>query len=285
VLVGVPKAGTTSLHHYLGQHPEVYVSPMDEVNFLSYPGPETARTRYSTMSFRVTSLEAYEALYAPAAGRVAVDFSASCFTSEVAVPRIKAYLHDPHLLVLLRDPSERAYSAYLHRVRKGYERRSPDEALVAGENAVELGFYADRIAELQKEFGLDRLRVWLLDDLRADPEATLADVLSYLGVNQTYQFDTASVLNRGSAPKSQVLQHALPRHQARRAITRAVPGSLLRPARWLWERTQRPADPLPTAVATRLRALYAGDIRRLEGLIQRDLSRWIEPQPPRMSTG
>ncbi len=266
------------MHHYLGQHPEVYVSAMDEINFLSYPGPEAARTRYSTMSFRVTSVEAYEALFAPAAGRVAVDFSASCFTSEVAVSRIKTYLHDPHLLVLLRDPSDRAYSAYLHRVRKGYERRSPDEALVAGEHAVELGFYAERIAELQKAFGLDRVRVWLLDDLRIDPDAALADVLSYLGVDPTYRFDTAAVLNRGSAPRSQVLQHAIPGHQARRAMIRAVPAPLLRPAKWVWERTQRPADPLPGEVETRLRSLYADDIRRLEGLIERDLSCWIEPQ-------
>lgn len=281
VLAGVPKAGTTSLYHYLAAQPGVHVSAMKEINFLSYPGAEVARERYPWLKFPITTLDEYAALFADADGRVPIDFSASCFRSEVAVARIREFVPDAGVLLLLRDPVERTWSAYQHQVRKGYERRSPDQVLVRGERIVDLGFYADRVAEFRGEFGADRVAVWLLDDLRRDPAGTLREILTHVGAQPTEPLAVDRVHNPGTAPRSRIVHRLVPDYAQRRKIRARVPDPLLRPLEWAWRSNQRPADPLPPDLESRLRTLYADDIRRLAGLLDRDLDSWLGRLPAR----
>ena len=176
VLAGVPKAGTTSLYRYLHAQPGVYVSDVKEINFLSYPGATLAKERYPWLHFPVTTVDAYDALFADAGNRVPIDVSPSCFRSEVSIARMQEFLHEPGILLLLRDPVERAWSAYQDQVRKGYEHRPPERALVPGERMVELGFYAERVGAFQRAFGagLQQYGLKARVDERARHEAVAA---------------------------------------------------------------------------------------------------------------
>lgn len=87
--------------HYVRQQPEVAVSAIKEVNFLSYPGEAKAREQ-PWLRFPVTSLDEYRALFPE--GRVGVDFSASCFQSPVAIDRIHRFLPDAQLLIRCVTP-------------------------------------------------------------------------------------------------------------------------------------------------------------------------------------
>lgn len=275
VLVGVPRSGTTSLYQYLGQHPQICLSEIKEVNFLSYPGEEVARRDFPRMRFPVRSLEEYGRLFADAGSRVPVDFSASCFRSAVAIDRIRQFLPDGRFFVVLRDPVGRAYSAYLNRVAKGYESRSPDVALVPGDVSVDNGFYSERIAAFRMAFGVERVRVWLFDDLVTRPEATLKEVFGYLGVDSSVAIDTTAVHNRGGVPRSQALGRLLPSYARRRQLGDALPGPLRTAARRLGHLNRAPAPRLPEAVERRLRDLYTDEVHRLEELLGRDLDSWI----------
>jgi hypothetical protein len=277
VLVGVPRAGTTSLYHYLGQHPQVDVSPVKEVNFLAYPGEEAARTGTPWLRFPVTTLTGYERLFAGSSGRVGVDFSASCFRSPVAIERIRRYVPDAGLLVVLRDPVARAYSAYLNQTGKGYESRPAEVALVPGQRAVDNGFYAEPLARFLEAFGPERVRVWLFDDLAGQPRDTMAEVFGHLGVDRDFPLDLRTVYNRASVSRSPVLAHALPGYGTRRALSRVLPARLAPPVRRAWRTLRVPAPPLPAPVAERLRRLYTPDILRTQELLARDLSGWLEP--------
>jgi len=274
VLVGVPRAGTTSLYHYLDQHPGVEVSERKEINFLAYPGQDVARRDYPWLRFDVRTLDDYEALFAASADRVTVDFSASCFRSPVAIERIQRYVPEARLFVLLRDPVARAWSAYLNRVRKGYESRSPDVALVAGQRAVDNGFYSARLEAFRDAFGPERVRVWLFDDLAARPEATVATIFDYLGVDPTVTVDVAAVYNRASVPGGGRLRRFVPDYGRLRRVADALPPPLRTAARQAWRRNQVPAPVLDPDLAGRLRKLYDDDIGRLEDLIGRDLGSW-----------
>ncbi len=278
VLVGVPRSGTTSLYAYLNQHPDVAVSQMKEINFLAYPGEEAARDRYPWLSFPVTTLDAYEGLFADAGARVKVDFSAACFRSEVAIARIRQFVPHAGLLVLLRDPVGRAYSAYLNQVRKGYESRPPEEALVSGQRAVENGYYCERLSALVDAFGPRRVRVWLFDDLKRAPEATLSSVFEYLGVDPSMQVDTSRVLNKASLPRNAFVHRLLPNYAIRRRLSRSLPKQLLPFLRTTWERNQSAAPPLPREVEVRLRHLFENEVRQLERILDRDLGSWL-PTP------
>src|SRR5689334_14600377 len=66
-IVGAPKAGTTSLYHYLKQHPEVYMSPVKEPNYFSYE--ETVKQNLYHKEKGVGTFEEYSKLFASANGR------------------------------------------------------------------------------------------------------------------------------------------------------------------------------------------------------------------------
>ncbi|MGI8777110.1 MAG: sulfotransferase family protein [Acidimicrobiales bacterium] len=276
VLVGVPRAGTTSLYRYLGQHPQVWLSEIKEINFLSYPGEEVAASRYPWLRFPVRTIEEYERLFARGPGQVAVDFSASCFRSPVAIDRIRRFVPDARLFVVLRDPVARAWSAYLTRVQKRYESRPPHEAMVRGEPVVDNSFYSERLEAFQAAFGADRLRVWLFDDLTERPAATVAEVFAFLGVDPEVPVDLSTVYNKGGVPRSAALHRLLPGYQRRRQLASALPAPIRAAARRVWHLNQAPAPTLPPEVATRLRALYRDDVLRVERLIGRDLGTWLD---------
>jgi sulfotransferase family protein len=276
VVAGVPKAGTTSLYRYLRAQPGVCVSDTKEINFLSYPGPEVARERYPWLQFPVTTRDEYAALFADSGDRVSIDFSPSCFRSHVAVDRIREFVPDAGLIVLLRDPVTRAWSAYQNRIRKGYERRAPDEALVPGDRVVDMGFYNERIVELQQAFGKARVRVWLFDDLVAQPAATVVEVLQHVGAVPAVPVTLdARAHNAAHLPRSRVVHRLFPDHARRRAILNHIPRGALKPIEWIWRANQRAGEEIPQATAVRLRALYADDVARLAETLQRDLTGWL----------
>lgn len=275
VLVGVPRSGTTSLYQYLRQHPGLEVSERKEINFLAFPGDDVARRDYPWLRFEVRTLAEYEALFESAGERVGVDFSASCFRSPVAIDRIGQFVPDARLFVLLRDPVSRAWSAYLNRVRKGYEARPPQDALVPGERAVDNGFYSERLTAFREAFGPDRVRVWLFDDLAARPQATVSEVFDYLGVDPSVTVDVAAVYNKASVPRGGVVQRLLPSHDRRQRLAAVLPAPARHVVRRVWRRSQAPAPQLPPEVAARLRRGYADDVRRLQDLVDRDLGAWL----------
>jgi len=275
VLVGVPRSGTTSLYRYLGQHPQVSLSEIKEINFLSYPGDEVARRDYPWLRFPVKTPEAYERLFAAGPGEVGVDFSASCFRSRVAIERIRRYVPDARLFVLLRDPVARAWSAHLNRLDKRYESRPPGQALVPGEPAVDNGFYAERLEAFRTAFGAERVRVWLFDDLVDRPHRTVREVFEYLGVDPTAPVDLTAVHNRSGVPRSAALHRVLPGHQRRRQLAAVLPPPVRRAAQRVRQLNQAPPPELPPEVAARLRALYRDDVCRLEEILGRDLQSWL----------
>jgi Sulfotransferase family len=278
VVCGVPRCGTTSLYRYLEQHPQVDVGRLKESNFLSWPGPEVAGRAMPWVKFPVTSFEEYQRLFRGPAGAVPVDVSPSCFHSPASIERIRTFVPDAGLLVLLRDPVARAYSAYLNRLRKRYETRAPEEVLVPGDRAVDNGFYAGRLEAFLDAFGRERLRVWLFDDLSRQPGPTMAEILGHLGVDPTVPLDLGTAHNRSTVHRTPRLQRLVPRPDHGWRLARKVPRPLWRAASRVWDLTQTAPPPLPEAVERRLRELYADDVRRVGELIGRDLGAWL-PTP------
>ena len=291
VVCGVPRCGTTSLYRYLEQHPQVDVGRLKESNFLSWPGAEAAARVMPWVRFPVTSFEEYQGLFGAAGAAVPVDVSPSCFHSPAAIERIRTFVPDAGLLVLLRDPVARAYSAYLNRLRKRYETRSPEDVLVPGDRAVDNGFYAGRLEAFLAVFGPERVRVWLFDDLSRRPGPTMAEILVHLGVDPM-PLDVETAHNRSTVHRTPRLQRMVPRLDHRWRLARKVPRPLWRAASRVWDLTQTAPPPLPEGVERRLRELYADDVRRVGELIGRDLGGWLpagsvpersarsEPAPP-----
>ena len=121
LLIGAAKAGTSSLYGYLKQHPQIYMSPIKEPRFFALEG-ETLNFNGPTRGINQTSintLEAYSQLFQKVTTEKAIGEASTIYLSSPKAPeRIKHYLPDVKLIAILRDPSERAFSSYMHLVSK-----------------------------------------------------------------------------------------------------------------------------------------------------------------------
>jgi hypothetical protein len=186
-LIGAAKSGTTSLHYYLDQHPEVHMSQEKEPNYFSHLVDPTMP------GYAVTEPDKYQALFdspLPVRGEASVSYS--FWPYPAGVPQaIHAVAPDAKFLYLVRDPVERVISHYRHRVGLGTETRSLREVVETPRESVEryvtVSSYATQLEQYLKVFPLDRLLVLDHADLQRDREAVLRECFAFLGVDKAFR--------------------------------------------------------------------------------------------------
>ena len=135
LIIGADNSGTTALHRYLGQHPDIFISQPKELKFFpwenlkpDYRGPGDE----ADLSSVITSVEEYRAYFAAGAGYTARGESSPQYIYfSRAAERIRHHIPDAKLIAVLRHPAERAYSHYLMLRRDGRETLTFGEALAA----------------------------------------------------------------------------------------------------------------------------------------------------------
>ena len=292
LIVGAAKAGTSSLVHYLRNHPDVFLSRPSEPKyltstFLAFPhrGPGDDRIDAGV----VRSLEDYRALFDAAGDASAIGEKSPdlLFYYDKSIPVIREVLGEPKIIIALRNPVSRTFSAYNFMVGQGRETLSFDDALAAEDDRLadnwefiwayrRASLHADAVAAYQDAF--PDVHVLLLDDIRRDVEAATGAVFDFLGVDRTVRTEVGGVHNAHRAPRSQrvsawragegVVGAAL--NLARRAI----PSSVRDRVRGHADAWNAKPPTLSTRQRTHLATTFADDIRRLERVIQRDLSAW-----------
>jgi hypothetical protein len=269
LVIGAAKGGTTSLHFYLRQHPDVYMPPSKEINFYWDGAAAAGRTVPATF-------EAYRQCFAGATTQRAIgEISPQYLNSPSAARRIRADLPDVRLVVSLRNPADRAYSDYLGRIRIDRERRPFREAVQPGERILEDGFYAPRLRRFLEQFPRTQLHVILHEEYARDTTGTLRSLFAFLGVDPSVHIDTARRYNPAETPVSRRLNRliwsAIPRVQ--RLMPLAWRGTGL--GERVLRRTYRAAPPFPPEERRRLQEIYRDDVLETGELIGRDLREWI----------
>jgi hypothetical protein len=269
IIIGAAKAGTTSLYHYLSQHPDVYMSPIKEPGY--YCDEEQVRDIPA-----VRSREAYESLFSGTGAAQAIGEATSSYLNAVAgIDRMHADLPGARLIVSLRHPVDRAYSSYLARCARGIETSTPEDALWPGHISFETSLYGERLQRYFGRFPREQVKVIFFDDLIARPQDTVRDVFRFLGLDPAFDADTATRHNRSVVPRFARLNRAIA--GALRAARPMVPQRLL----WkgfgvaLRRPLMRAPDPLPPALRSRLLRLYRDDILTTAELVGRDLTPWL----------
>lgn len=280
-VIGVAKAGTTSLFRYLDQHPQVYMYPEKGTNYFGYEDARAWRSADEGAPpmlhhFRVTTLEEYEAAFAGAADERAIgEVSPQYFRSPTAAERIRDCLPDAKLIVSLRNPAERAFSGYLMRVRRGEAVKNPYEDLAPASSHVREGFYYERLKRYFDLFPKEQLLVLLFDDLKRDPAAAMAESFAFVGVDPDFAPDTGARHNPANIPKSRALNRLLYQPAVIRTVKSSLPDRAHGAAKRVRQINLRQAPKLSPDLRARLLEIYREDIARLEMLIDRDLSAWL----------
>ena len=286
LIIGAMKSGTTALYYYLEQHPEIYMSPVKEPNFFSSQEQENAADA-------VTNIGAYQQLFRGASGKKAIgEASHSYLYDPGAAAEIRRYVPEAKLIAILRNPIDRAYSHFLHMVRSGTEPLD-DFAQALQEEEVGIhkertfqdyigrGLYHDQLKRYFGTFPQGQVRIYLYEDLSDAPISTVQDAFRYLKVEDSFVPDVSLRRNVSGHPKYKTLDGLL-RSQSR--IKHAA--KIYLPARMRWRLSKAFDDlktrnlvqppPLQSEVRQQLIRVYREDILKLQDLIHRDLSGWLE---------
>jgi Sulfotransferase family len=289
LVIGASRSGTTSLHHYLGQHPDVYMSPVKSPNYFVSADPlpawEGAVPRAMARQW-ISERSRYEALFAGAGGRRAIGEVSPVYLQSVHAPaRILDACPDARLVAILRHPVDRAWAHYLGRRRDGLEPRDDFRAVVEAEMArplpdqVAFGSYLGCsryhhfLAGYFARFPRERIRVYLFDELLADAGALVADLFAFVGVEARIAVDTERRHNQTGVARSPLRRLLWTRTvRARTALRPLLPARVRDVGRMVLGELERPA--LDPELRARIARVLAPDLERLEALLDRDLARW-----------
>ncbi len=286
-VVGAQKCGTTSLYYYLDQHPEVYMSPVKEPHFFDYDEGEMPDFGGpSVPPPGITSMGEYQALFEGVRDEVAVgEASPTYLYLPGTEERLRRHAPGAKAIAVLRDPAERAYSAFLHTVRSWREPlddfsralREEDGRIRDGWHPLfhyrSRGFYHGQIERYLWAFGEDRVRVYLYEDLRDKPLRVLQDAFRFLGADASFVPNTSTRYNASGIPRNKTVSAMMRRANV---LTPALK-KILPPAvrQRIKGRIFAKAPPLRQDDRRELVEGYREDILKLQDLLGRDLSRWL----------
>jgi hypothetical protein len=304
LVIGAAKAGTTSLEMYLRQHPEIFFNATwKELRFYAYDGrPPAYDGPGDVVSNRhtITTLAAYEAQFREAAGRKAVgEVSPVYLYSPRAPERIAHYTPDVKLIAVLRNPVERAYSHYLHLRRDRRETETSfARALALEEERIRrnwewswhyrrVGLYHEQLARYVARFDRSRIRIFLYDDFQRDPCGVIGEILRFLEVDDAFVPDTSVRHNVSGLPRSRSFPRALMRTRTYlldklAPVEPYIPSALWRGGGttiWALYNANFAKPPIEDGVRRELVDYFRDDVRRLERLVGRDVSHWLEVRP------
>lgn len=187
IVVGAQKAGTTALFDYLSEERGIAVSDVKETHFFDDESQNWAAPDYGL----------YHQRFPPADGRVRLEATPIYIYWPNCLERIRAYNPDVRLILVLRDPVERAWSHWRMEYARGAEtnpfawciregRQRLFESQPWGHHRefsyVERGFYGEQVEHLLSLFPREQLLVLKAADLQAAPGPVLAEVRAFLGL-------------------------------------------------------------------------------------------------------
>jgi len=289
-IVGAAKAGTTSLVKYLAQHPDIFMPELKEPKYFSHQdnifphnGPGDGAVDHKVIKDFDRYLELFEpGAKSPARGEASVDY---LFFDNVP-RRIQKCVPEAVIFIILRNPIDRAFSAYMHMVRDGRENLSFEEAM--GAEAVrrksnyeffwrytELGLYSAQIERYLEVFH-SQVFVLLYDHLVADPLGFSKVVFGLLGVDPHFTPDTSARHNISGRPKMRVLHTLLNRQNAMKSsIKPFLPDAIRHYMQRKVRRMNLKKEAMRLETRERLKALYKEDIDRLEQMLGTNLGHWL----------
>ncbi|MEM6553556.1 MAG: sulfotransferase domain-containing protein [Planctomycetota bacterium] len=284
LILGANKAGTSSLHIYLAQHPDIFMPENKEPTFFPYLANAIQPAKGNPgLDKAVTNWEDYEALFADAGGFKIRGESSTAYLHNPAVPPlIKEHLPDVKMVAVFREPADRAFSNYTMYRRWNIEPlRTFKAALKAepkrladgmndGYGYTTLGFYADRVEQYLSLFPHDRFRFFLFDDIKHDAAAVAREIFEFLDIDPDVPVDASKRYNVNTLTRSQPLDTLLQKQK----VKKLVPNAILQCLHNL--NTYKPQ--LSPQQHRELQDLYREDIKRLAKLIDRDLTHWLNPR-------
>ena len=203
LIVGAAKSGSTSLYHYLNQHPEVFMPVNKEPNF--FVSKYQLKTSPSCPSYKldkrrmIFNEEDYFKLFENvekehrAIGEATVTY---LYKPDHAIPMIKKYIGDPKIIIILRNPVKRAFSQYSYVCELGLEKESFHDAVLKEPSRllnnwsstfayVDQGKFYSQVKSYKEAFS--NVHVIILEEFIKDKQKFLKDLYTFLNINPSFK--------------------------------------------------------------------------------------------------
>lgn len=292
--VGAAKAGTTSLYYCLIQHPKIFMPKLKDPRFFAFrerPPEETVPGRKYDKRI-IWKFEDYVKLFKAAKDNQILGEGTVVYlyTYKITIEHIKSLYGEKYkdlkIIIILRNPVERAYSHYLFSAKMGQETLTFEEAInpqtiknrvhiARGYDYIGYGMYYNQVRAFLEEF--PHVKIYLFEDLK-NLRNLLVDLFEFLGVETDVEIDTKIMANPSGIPKNKMLV-ALLRSFGTNSIKYILPHKykikLASVRDGLFKNLlEKPEMSAPTR--EKMINLYRNDILELQKLIDRDLSHWLE---------
>ena len=279
-IVGAPKSGTTSLYNYLDQHHSITMSSVKEPNYFSFTEIEDQKLYYKTK--HISTLDKYHSLFNFKNG--------SCLFGEASVSylyykdiasRIKNYNEDAKIIIILRDPVERAVSHYNMDKRLGFVKTdlksilddvSLKNHMLFYQQYIQLGFYYLQVKRYIDVFGKENICVMKYDDLNNDNKEFTNKILGFLDLDVDNKIDFDTPYNSYKSSSNQLVNILYSVSFMRKIISLFFPNSMLKAINKFFFNKQE--TKISEEIEMKLYDLFHEDILLLEQMLEIDLNSW-----------
>ena len=294
LIIGAAKSGTTSIYNALLQHPQIFMSRTKEPHYFSYAGQSVEfkgpGDDITINQMVVTARQQYEALFAQAGNRPAIGEASTMYLYTPDAPA-NIYQHYPaiKLIAVLRNPVDRAYSAFQHMRRDGREPyadflqavNEQDKRKAAGWSPIfyyhDMGLYSQQLRRYFARFTPQQMLILLYEEIREQWPKTLATICRFLEVDiPTTPLDIQEH-NKSGIPKNMGWHQFLRRSHPLKTLAKPFVPEHLRKTMTtkLINRNLAVAPPMRAEERVLLSAHYRDDILCLQEMLKRDLSHWL----------
>lgn len=297
LIIGAGKSGTTSLDHYLGQHPDIFLPDVKEPNFMAYElhslsdfSDEETINHYK---LSVTAYDEYVALFENANDKALIgEISNTYMYMPHALESIRKHVPKAKFIAVLRQPAERIFSRYAHleRVKKvptpSFEKDVFDQNSIWWDRAdlVQEGFYAKHLKKFYDHFPAENIKVLLFEELIKNTESTLNDITEFLGV-APFEFETGTQFNKSGKIKNESMNKLVGHDSVIiKGLKATIPGiykkikensQLKNMVEKMRSRNIEKLHLTPDLKNRITTEIYHDDIINLQSLIKKDLSHWL----------
>ncbi|MEO5673218.1 MAG: sulfotransferase [Chitinophagales bacterium] len=296
-IVGAAKSGTTALHYALDQHPQVYMSKKKEPGYFVWPEEELQFINNGKLitqpRFLVNHLDDYLKLFEVGTEKKIRGESSTTylFFYDKAIANIRRIHPHPEqvkIVIVLRNPVDRAFSQYMHKLRDGAESLSFEEALEKADwrrennwhfdyQYLHRGMYYEQVKGYMDNF--PSVKIYLSDDLRKDSSGVVNSLEDFLEIDRM-PLDFGDALNVSGEPKVEALNKFLKKKNPLKSfLGKLLPQELRRKARLKVQSTvykyNLEKKEMSSETREQLGKIFHDDVLKLQDLIDRDLSAWM----------
>lgn len=282
-IVGAPKAGTTSLYHYLNEHPEVEMSSQKEPDYFSDYALLEQGMYYGKN--RIDNINKYHGLFTPNAVKLRGEASVSYLFYNDVPQKIKDYNQKSKIIIILRNPIDRAFSHYLMDYRLGLVSESFEDIInkkskhknahLFYQQYIQVSEYAPQIKRYLNVFKRQNILFIDYEDFKNDVAEVVNNVYLFLGVNDDFQPNLNKKHNTYTLPKNGIIRYIYSFVSFRNFLSSIFSKGLVESIRnSLFINDRKPK--LSNANREFLNEFFKEDLRELNTLLNKDFTKWLK---------